>query len=233
MKTRVFILASMLMSFIAFGQNLELKEIEVTPPVFKSEVPNTIVEYLQKRVVYPQSEIKWRTQGTVVIEFTVTPEGKLKNYEIIHSVSNEIDNEVIRVLKSTEGMWLPGMINGEIGAMQKEVTVEFKLNPHVDFIEDAKKYLQKGNLALFIKGQPEKALKYFNMGINLLPNDETLLAVRGLCKYKMGDETGATRDWDRSVLIAKRNGTSDYIENMLKIQAGTPDIDEFLRALRE
>jgi TonB family protein len=231
MKTSVFILAGMLIAAIATAQNQELKEIEVTPPTFKSEVPNTINEYVQKRVEYPQSDIKWKTQGTVVVGFLVTPEGELKNIQVINSVSNAIDNEVIRVLKSTDGKWTPGIINGEAVAMQKEISVVFKLNPQVDFIELASKHMQKGNQALFIKGQPEKALKHFNQGINFLPNNETLLAVRGLCKYKLGDETGANRDWDRSKLLVKMNGTDAEIENLAKIPENSQEYDEMLRNL--
>jgi tetratricopeptide (TPR) repeat protein len=101
----------------------------------------------------------------------------------------------------------------------------------VDFIELASKQMQKGNQALFIKGQPEKALKHFNQGINFLPNNETLLAVRGLCKYKLGDETGANRDWDRSKLLVKMNGTDAEIENLAKIPENSQEYDEMLRNL--
>lgn len=231
MKTRAFIIAGMLIASITTGQNQELKEIEVTPPTFKGEYPNSINEYVQKRVEYPTSENKLRIQGTVVVGFFVTTKGELEDIEVINSVSNAIDNEVIRVLKSTDGKWTPGKINGETTAMQNEVSVIFKLNSHVDFIENAKKYLQKGNQALFVKNQPEKALKHFNQGINFLPNDETLLAVRGLCKYKLGDETGANRDWDRSKLLAKRNGTSIEIDNMAITPDNSKEYEEMLRAL--
>jgi tetratricopeptide (TPR) repeat protein len=233
MKTHVFILAGVLIATLATGQHRELNEIEVIPPTFKSEGPNSINEYLQQRIEFPATEIKWGRMGTVVLGFVVTPEGTLNNIHVINSISYEIDMEVIRALKSTEGKWTPGTIDKEAVEMLNEVAVVFKLHPDDNFFQIAKKHLDKGNQALFINDQPEKALKHFNRGINLLPNDETLLAVRGLCKYKLGDETGANRDWDRSVLIAKRNGTSDDLENMLKIQAKTPDIDEFLRALRD
>ena len=55
--------------------------------------------------------------------------------------------------------------------------------------------------------------------------------MRGLCKYKLGDETGANRDWDRSKLLAKRNGTSAEIENLAKIPDNSQKYDEMLRAL--
>jgi TonB family protein len=218
MKTSVFIIAGILIAAIATAQNQELKENKVTPPSYKGEAPISINEYLQKRIEFPAAELKWGRQGTVVIGFAVTPEGKLKNIEVINSVSNSIDMEVIRVLKSTDGMWTPGIINGEPAAMSNEISVVFKLYPEDNFIELAKKYMRKGNEALFVKNKPDKALKYFSRGITLLPNDENLLAIRGLCKYKLGDENGANSDWDRSKMLAKRHGTIIEIESLANIQ---------------
>ena len=58
---------------------------------------------------------------------------------------------------------------------------------------------------LFENKNPEKALKYFDKGISLLPNEETLLAVRGLCKYEMGDIEGAKNDWNRLKIPDEKN----------------------------
>jgi tetratricopeptide (TPR) repeat protein len=106
-------------------------------------------------------------------------------------------------------MWIPGIINGKTVAMPGEISVVFKINTKDNFTEIAKKYMNKGNHALFVKNQPEKALKFFNQGINYLPNNETLLAVRGLCRYRLGDEAGANRDWERTKVLAQRNGNTE------------------------
>lgn len=42
-----------------------------------------------------------------------------------------------------------------------------------------------------------KALKHFDRGINILPNNEDLLIARSLCRMKLGDPEGAERDWTR------------------------------------
>lgn len=231
MKTSVFFLAGMLIATIVTGQNEELKEIEVTPPAFKGEVSNALNAYIQKKVEYPATELKWGVQGTVVVGFMVTPERELKNIQVIHGVSYAIDNEVIRVLKSTSGKWTPGKMNGEIVAMPNEVSVVFKLNPKDNFREIAKKYMNKGNHALFVKNQPEKALKFFNQGINYLPNNETLLAVRGLCRYRLGDEAGANRDWERTKVLAnKKNSEIDfnYLTELMKNSGILKDYSELL-----
>jgi hypothetical protein len=56
-------------------------------------------------------------------------------------------------------------------------------------------------------------LKYFNKGITLLPNEETLLAVRGLCKYEIGDNEGAKLDWNRLKILADKNAAKSLIES--------------------
>ncbi len=233
MKTKVFLLAVLIFPLIAIGQIIQknVSEVEVTPPTFKGEFPNSVNECLQSRVEYPSTELKWGTQGTVVAGFVVTTEGKLKNIHIINSVSQAIDMEVIRALKSTDKMWTPGIKNGEAIEMPNEVSVVFKLYPEDNFTEIAKKYFVKGNYALFVKNRPEKALKYFTMCIKLLPNDETLLAMRGFCKYKLGDETGANRDWDRSKILAKKHGTNAEIENLPKISNNSQEYDKMFRTL--
>lgn len=214
MKTSLFVVAGMLIAAIATGQNRELKTIDVTPPSFKNEVTKSIDDYLREHVEYPAEARNWKLQGTEVIQFTVTPEGKLTDFEVLNSVSSEIDKEVIRTLETSSGKWVAGTINGEKVSMETEVSLAFMLNPNDNFTEMAKWNLRKGNELLFIKEQPKKALRFFDYAINLLPDNETIHAVRGLCKYRLGDENGANRDWDRANLLAARKGISNDFKNM-------------------
>jgi tetratricopeptide (TPR) repeat protein len=98
-------------------------------------------------------------------------------------------------------------------AMEKEISVVFKISHKSDFAAQAKGYLEHGNKLLFVHNRPEKALKYFNKGITLLPNEETLLAVRGLCKYEIGDNEGAKLDWNRLKILADKNAAKSLIES--------------------
>jgi tetratricopeptide (TPR) repeat protein len=109
-------------------------------------------------------------------------------------------------------MWIPGTVNGESVAMVKEVSVIFKLSENSDFVAKAKSHLEQGNKMLFENKKPEKALKYFDKSIKLLPNEETLLAVRGLCKYEIGDYKGAQHDWDRLKALIDKNVSETLFE---------------------
>jgi len=115
-------------------------------------------------------------------------------------------------LEITAGMWIPGTVNGEPVTMEKEISVVFKISEKSDFVAKAKSNLELGNKILFENKNPDKALKYFDKSIKLLPNDETLLAVRGLCKYEMGDIEGAKNDWNRLKILEEKNDAELLIE---------------------
>ena len=197
MKRKLFFAVSMLVTVFAFGQNQELKEIEVKAPMFRSEFYDDINDFLLSGIEYPTEAAKAGYEGTEVIQFMVTQNGDVTDFKVINSVSDLIDKEVIRILKITNGMWIPRYEKGLPVATNKEVSIVFKLSPATDFVAMAKRYLVKANQMFFIEKQPKKALKYLDKGINLLPQDETLLVVRGMCRYELGDEAGAKDDWTR------------------------------------
>jgi len=98
--------------------------------------------------------------------------------------------------------------------MEKEISVVFRISDRSDFVAKAKNNLELGNKMLFVDRQPEKALKYFDKSIAFLPNDETLLALRGLCKYEIGDNDGAHRDWNRIKNLAEKDTAEQLIETV-------------------
>jgi len=215
----------MFLSVITFGQiqtqNM-LKEIKCTPPQFagvertilvKSNF-QTIDDYLNKYVTYPQEDVMNDVQGTEVIRFIVNPSGYLTDFDVINSVSANIDEEVIRILKATNGMWKPGYNDDKPEAMEKEVSLVFKINEsnNLDFSYLAKKYFAKGNEIFFTKSNPKKALKYFDRAMVLLPKDKAVLVQRGLARYEIGNKEGAFRDWTRVKTLGgfESNG---YLEN--------------------
>ncbi len=212
MKTIIFAIG-MLAAAFAFGQNQDLQEIKVTAPKFRSDLIQNINDFLLSGIKYPAESIKAGDEGTEVIQFVVTPKGIVTDIMVINSVSGIIDLEVKRILEITSGMWIPGTVNGEPAAMEKEISVVFKISQKSDFVAKAKGCLEHGNNLLFVKNQPQKALKYFDKGVTLLPNEETLLAVRGLCKYEIGDNEGAKLDWNRLKILADKNASKSLLES--------------------
>jgi TonB family protein len=197
MKRNIIFAVIMLAALFAAGQNQELKEIDVKAPLFHSALYDNINDFLLSGIEYPTEAINAGYEGTEVIRFTVTPDGKVTDIKVINSVCDLIDKEVIRILSITNGMWIPRNEKGEPVVMVKEISLKFQINPASDFVAMAKRYLTKANQMFFIDKQPKKAIKYLDKGINLLPYDETLLVVRGMCQYELGDENGAQEDWSR------------------------------------
>lgn len=77
--------------------------------------------------------------------------------------------------------------------------------------------LNKGSVALFDTRNPQKALRNYNRGLRLMPDDESLLLLRGLCKYELGNRAGALDDWNRLKSSGKEINLNEHtarIENM-------------------
>lgn len=239
MKTRVIIAACILMATVSFAQNQDLNDMNNIAPQFKgtstinqSEPSETISDYLKKYVEYPSISINCRLQGTEVVQFIITQNGEITGFKVINSVCPKIDQEVIRVLKTTNGKWNPGTINGNKVEMGTEVSVAFVMNSYDDLIKTAKHYQKKGNNWMFTKNNPEKALKYYNRGITLLPNEVSLLAMRSLCNYEMGNINEAEKDWKRIKTLANNKSESN-LENEFKLFDSLHGFPQMMSAIKK
>jgi len=208
MKTRMIFVVCMILSVITMGQ-VTKEGATITPPKFtgikgtvadmKEEKSPSIDEFVRTHVIYPEDAMDHFAMGTEVIAFSVTPEGKVANIKVINSVHPSIDEEVINVLKMTDGMWKSGFVNDEAITMDKEISIVFRFNERSasDNLNLAKHYYTKACESLLLKQKPKQALKAFNNGVVLMPNDKSLLVLRGLTKYELGDKEGALNDWTR------------------------------------
>ena len=247
MKTIAIFFSCMMLTVIASGQDQKpnLGEVKVTAPKFAGienavEILNakeseTINDFLSKNFNYTDKR-DVKPEGTEVIQFTVTPAGELTDFVIINSVSREIDKEMIRVLQTTNGMWIPGYNNTLPAEMTKEVSMAFCTENNSSksvteiFNEKATHYFVDGNKALFEKQNPKKALKSFTWGINYLPYDKNLLIMRGICLYEKGDKDGAHKDWERVKIFGGCDmEDSDLTENL----KGLKGYDELTSMLKE
>ncbi len=235
MKTKLLFVGWMLFASMVTGQNNTFisqnnpGEIIVTPPTFvgnkisiNTDKNSLINEYLTENVQYPPKAKKLGYEGTEIVQFTVTENGDIIDFKVINSICYDIDNEVIKALISTKGMWKPGYNNEIPVSMSKEVSMVFFI-PDVSeksqkdqFKELANESFKKGTLTFFVKKEPKKALRHYNQGLNYLPYDKSLLLMRGLCKYELGDQVGAVEDWNRMTNLGEEINMNEYsalIEN--------------------
>jgi TonB family protein len=83
-------------------------------------------EYLSENIRYPIEAQKAKTQGMVICQFIIEPNGKISNVTIVRSIDKYLDNEVIRLIESMPN-WQPGIQRGIPVRVKYTLPVNFKL----------------------------------------------------------------------------------------------------------
>jgi len=87
---------------------------------------NEFMSYLAKSIRYPAADRQKNTQGRVVAQFVVEPDGSLTNIKIIRSPSDDMSKETERVL-GLSPKWEPGTQKGIPVRARYTVPVSFTL----------------------------------------------------------------------------------------------------------
>jgi hypothetical protein len=199
------ILLTITISYTANAQVQSLNEMSITPPTYQSSEFDNLSDYFQRSIQYPAKSVNGRLQGTEVIRFSVSGTGKIEDITVINSISKEIDNEVIAVLKETYGSWIPGAIDGRQTTMSRELALSFVLISYDNMLNTARNYVQKGNKFMFAKNKPEKALTQYNLAYSLIPYDPSLQSIREICLLKLGRDEDVTEIRDNLGSLAKQD----------------------------
>ncbi len=77
-------------------------------------------------IKYPKLARKNNTQGLVIVQFVVNKKGEIESPKIMRSLSDELDQEVIRVVMEMP-QWTPGRQNGKKVSVFYNLPVKFKL----------------------------------------------------------------------------------------------------------
>ncbi len=241
MKTIKILFICMFVSTYVFAQNVPpytIAETNVNQPKFmavkmeNNTNKSALHSYIAKNFNYPSSD--WVQEGTQVVRFVVSSSGEVSDFNIVNSVSPQIDQEVIRVLKGTNKMWTPGQSNGVPVAMEKEISVKIKTSYTTggatkrEFSEIAKGYYTKGSEKLLLEKNSKQALRYLNKGIKYQPYDKSLLYLRGLCLYELGKTDAAHEDWTRLKDLGGFNSNEDYFAENIKELKGYNEISAML-----
>ena len=83
--------------------------------------------FLKKNLHYPKTAVVLRTQGTVIVSFMVSQEGKLSDFRIEKSADPVLDEETIRIMKLSPD-WLPAERDGKKISMRHSQPLTFKLH---------------------------------------------------------------------------------------------------------
>ncbi len=87
-----------------------------TKPTFKGGDLNSFTVWVHKNGV----------QGRIIIQFTVGPDGVVRDIKAIRSVDVTLEKEAIRVVKSSP-KWEPGVKDGASVATRMNIPVIFRL----------------------------------------------------------------------------------------------------------
>lgn len=86
--------------------------------------PTAWMHYLVKNIHYPSNALSKNIQGQVIVQFTVTEKGRLKNIKS-SSGPKELRQEAIRLINHS-GRWNPALLKGVPVVSQREQAVTFK-----------------------------------------------------------------------------------------------------------
>ncbi len=95
-------------------------------PTFQGGDVNVFRNWVQKNVKYPEEAARKGIQGKVFVRYIVDKEGSVQDVTILRGVDPSLDNEVIRVVKSSP-VWSPGKQRGVIVPVKFSITVNFQL----------------------------------------------------------------------------------------------------------
>lgn len=184
--------------------------IEGGKPAFYDKVGKTII--------YPYSAIQSKIVGTSVMSFVLAPDGKITDYQIVNSLSKDIDYELVKAFKEAEDLWLPDaqedkhyiifvpiifLLNDtefplsahEAGFMMEEIKIEAvvanlgRANNYNFHLEKAKRSYEKRRY--------RKALRHLNELIERNPFSAELYKLRGFSHYKLNKQKEACLDYQK------------------------------------
>lgn len=99
---------------------------DLIQPYFPGGTP-AVLNYLSKNIVYPAQAVTDKIEGKVVLQFTITKKGRIKDVEVIKSAHPLLDAEAVRVLERMP-KWVPGKRDGKPINVKYALPVSFRLN---------------------------------------------------------------------------------------------------------
>jgi len=93
-------------------------------PIFAGGM-DSLVNFIQSNIVYPEIARQINIKGSVFLEFIITKEGKVEGGTVIRGIEESLDNEALRVVSILPD-FVPGKIKGEAVNCYYTVPVKFE-----------------------------------------------------------------------------------------------------------
>jgi protein TonB len=99
-----------------------------TAPLFNGKpVDEGFRVYIGDNMVYPSVALEHGIFGKVFIQFVVDRYGNISEAKVIRSADPLLDNEALRLIKSTSGMWTPGKQRNKPVNVRYTFPIAFKM----------------------------------------------------------------------------------------------------------
>ena len=86
-------------------------------------------EFLGRRTRYPAVDRENNITGEVFVTFIIEKDGTISNIRFIKSISKTIDDELVRVIKSS-APWIPAKTDGKPVRSKFTIPITFQLTDH-------------------------------------------------------------------------------------------------------
>lgn len=110
-------------SIINEGESVKVKTVEdddsgitvcelgpnIKPTFDGGNLSNTFAKWVYENLQYPEEAKIAGIQGRVIVNFTISKEGKLTKVHLLRGVHPLLDQEAIRVVKASPDKWTPAM----------------------------------------------------------------------------------------------------------------------------
>ena len=97
-----------------------------TKPAFEGGDANEFAKWVATQLVYPQEAIDQKIEGKVILQFTISKEGEVKDVNVLRAVNDLLAAEAVRVVSSSP-KWEAGSQTGIPVAVKYTFPVIFKL----------------------------------------------------------------------------------------------------------
>ena len=96
-------------------------------PTFNGGTANEVSNWVNENLKYPQAAKDAGIQGRVTLQFTVYPDGSVRDTKVLRGVNPDLDAEALRVVSASPD-WTPGYVKGEPVKVTYTFPVIFRLN---------------------------------------------------------------------------------------------------------
>jgi periplasmic protein TonB len=84
-------------------------------------------KFLGRTLIYPKNAREKNIQGNIYIGFVIEKDGKLTNFKLKRGISNDCNEEAMRVIQLMSGDWEAGVFNGQKVRQAFTLPIKFKL----------------------------------------------------------------------------------------------------------